>query len=190
MMISRLSRMVVMLAALAFGAIAIGMWVAPEGAAHRLGLSAASGSGRATLRADLGGVFAGMAVLCAAAAWSLRRTWRIAAAVVLAMIAAGRLIECIASGGATLDASALSVELGVVAAIAGLRPSRPARSRRRSPQASGLRRDLLRRLGFGTIVSPRASIATRDAILLARPAGVFMLLVRKASAKRFRRPRV
>ena len=45
--------------------------------------------------------------------------------------------------------------------------------------------------GFsGTIVSPRASIATSAAIFLARPAGVFMLLVRNASAKRFCRPSV
>ena len=40
------------------------------------------------------------------------------------------------------------------------------------------------------MVSPRASIATSDAIFLARPAGVFMLFVRKASANRFRRPSV
>jgi hypothetical protein len=38
------------------------------------------------------------------------------------------------------------------------------------------------------MVSRRASIATSDAIFLARPAGVFMPLVRKASAKRFWRP--
>src|SRR5690349_12670076 len=37
----------------------------------------------------------------------------------------------------------------------------------------------------GTIVSPRASIATSDAIFFARPSGVFMLLVRNASANRF-----
>src|SRR5258707_979744 len=46
------------------------------------------------------------------------------------------------------------------------------------------------RRASGTMVSPRASIATRDAIFLARPAGVFMLLVRNASENRFRRPRV
>ena len=40
------------------------------------------------------------------------------------------------------------------------------------------------------MVSPRASIATSEAIFLARPAEVFMLFVRKASAKRFRRPSV
>src|SRR4029079_14929387 len=38
---------------------------------------------------------------------------------------------------------------------------------------------------FGAIVSPRANIATNSAIFLARPAGVFMLFVRKASAERF-----
>ena len=37
----------------------------------------------------------------------------------------------------------------------------------------------------GMMVSPRASMATSAAIFLARPAGVFMLLVRNASANRF-----
>ena len=37
------------------------------------------------------------------------------------------------------------------------------------------------------MVSPRASMATSAAIFFARPAGVFMLLVRNASANRFRR---
>lgn len=39
----------------------------------------------------------------------------------------------------------------------------------------------------GTITSPRASIATKEAILRALPAGVFMLFVRKASANRLTR---
>src|SRR5687767_8890139 len=38
---------------------------------------------------------------------------------------------------------------------------------------------------FGTTVSPRANMPTRAAILRARPSGVFMAPVRKASAKRF-----
>src|SRR5262249_9389886 len=38
---------------------------------------------------------------------------------------------------------------------------------------------------FATIVCPRASIVTSAAIFRARPAGVFIALVRKASAKRF-----
>jgi len=37
----------------------------------------------------------------------------------------------------------------------------------------------------GTMVSPLASIATRAAIFFSRPAGVFMLFVRKVRAKRF-----
>jgi len=37
--------------------------------------------------------------------------------------------------------------------------------------------------GLGTMVSPRASIATSDAIFRARPAGVFMLFVRKVAGR-------
>jgi hypothetical protein len=40
------------------------------------------------------------------------------------------------------------------------------------------------------MVSPRSDIATSAAILVARPAGVFMLFIRNASAKRFWRPSV
>ena len=40
------------------------------------------------------------------------------------------------------------------------------------------------------MVSPRASMATSAAIFFARPAGVFMLLVRNVSANRFGRPSV
>ena len=47
-----------------------------------------------------------------------------------------------------------------------------------------------RRRRSGTMVSPRASIATSVAIFFVRPAGVRMLLVRNASAKRFSRRRV
>lgn len=47
-------------------------------------------------------------------------------------------------------------------------------------------RGALARLGFsGTMVSPRANIATSSAIFFARPAGVFILFVRNASANRF-----
>ena len=42
----------------------------------------------------------------------------------------------------------------------------------------------------GTIVSPRASIATSASIFFARPAGVRMLLVRNAYANRFSLPSV
>lgn len=43
---------------------------------------------------------------------------------------------------------------------------------------------------WGTMVSPRSNIATSVAIFFARPAGVFMLFVRNASANRFGRPRI
>ena len=46
-----------------------------------------------------------------------------------------------------------------------------------------------RRVASGRMVSPRASMATSVAIARVRPAGVFMLFVRKASANRFARPR-
>ena len=94
-----------------------------------------------------------------------------------------------------------SVPLGAVGALGADSPcfSSYPRPRTRRRRGAGLSAVAVARDRSGTIVSPRASIATIAAIFFARPAGVFMLLVRNASAKRFtptqraeglRRPRV
>jgi hypothetical protein len=106
-----------MVAAAACAAIAIGMWVAPDGAAQRLGLSVVGAAGRATVRADLGGVFGSMAALCCVAVWTRERAWQTAAALLPALIAMGRVIEWIASGGSNLDRGALAIELILLAVL-------------------------------------------------------------------------
>jgi hypothetical protein len=133
MTLSRFNHVVVVLAAFGFAVIAIGMWIAPDEAARRLGLVAVDAAGRATVRADLAGLFAGLAVLCALAAWTRQRSWRIAAALLLALVAVGRIVEWLASGGANLNVGALAIELGLAAAVIGTWPENA-----RSPGHAGI----------------------------------------------------
>src|SRR5882672_10473250 len=120
---SRLPRVLVGLAALSFAVIGLGLWFAPGQAAHRLGLEAVRASGLAVVRADLGGLFAGTALLCAAAAWTGRRLWFLAAAAVLAAVLAGRSIGWI-SVGISGDVLEFAIEVALIAVlIAGARAS-------------------------------------------------------------------
>src|SRR5205809_6181455 len=80
-----------------------------------------------------------------------------------------------------------------IAEVAGGAPPRPRLDARRDwcrRDRSGPHGRDRERARAGTIVSPRASIATSDAIFFARPAAVFIWLVRNASANRFLRSSV
>jgi len=127
MSISRIGRFVTAIASLLFAGVGLAFWVAPEQAAHRFGLEAVRASGLASLRADLGGLFVGLALLCAAAAWTRRRPWAAAAALVLAAIVTGRLIGWIDGRPSGDDVLRLVIELSVLGAlIAGARRSKAA----------------------------------------------------------------
>jgi hypothetical protein len=101
---------------LLFVALGLELWIAPEQAAGRLGLSAVNAAGVAALRSDIGGLFIGMAVLCAAALWTGRRLWFIAAASILSAIVVGRSIGWI-SVGPVDDVLDLVIELGIIASL-------------------------------------------------------------------------
>ncbi len=124
---SRIGRFIVALAAVIFFLVGLSFWIAPEQIAHGLGLESLRTTGTAALRADFGGLFLSLGALCAAAAWTMRRSWFIAAAAVLAAVALGRVVG-LASDGATPDGTAqLGIELTILAALgAGLRTSAPA----------------------------------------------------------------
>jgi ribonuclease Z len=117
---SRISRVLVTFASLLFAALALELWVAPQQAAHRLGLEALRPSGLAVLRADLGGLFAGMSLLCGVAAWTRGRSWCIAAASMLAAIALGRATGWIGNRAIGNDIFELAIELVIVVALLGL----------------------------------------------------------------------
>jgi ribonuclease Z len=141
MSISGFSRVVVSLATVFFASVAVALWIAPEQAAPRLGLDVLRTGGLAVLRADLAGLFAGLAALSGMAAWSRRRSWVVAAASVLAAIVLGRSIELIVNGAAAAGLVELVIEVTVIAAlVASVRdsatPTPVARRMRRSAFAA------------------------------------------------------
>ena len=117
MSISRFGRFIVTLAAVLFAGLGLELWVAPEQAAHRLGLDVVRAGGVSALRADLGGLFVGLALLCGAAAWTKRRSWIIAAALVLVAIVFGRSIGWISNGSLGDDVFELIIELTVIGGL-------------------------------------------------------------------------
>jgi len=117
---TRISRFVVTCAAALFAGVATAIWAAPERAAQYLGLDIAQPAGTAAVRADLGGLFAGMAALCAIAAWSRRRSWSLGAAAVLSGIVIGRSINWISQRTVGADVPDLAIELVVIAGLFGL----------------------------------------------------------------------
>jgi ribonuclease Z len=115
--ISRLSWLIVVIASVLFAAIGLQLWFAPELAAQRFGIDAVGAAGVNAIRADLGGLFVGLALLCGAAAWTSRRVWFVAATAMLSGIVIGRLIGWLAVGYSN-DLVELGVEIGLIAALA------------------------------------------------------------------------
>jgi ribonuclease Z len=109
-------RTAVSLAGASFGGFAIGIWLAPDTAAKFVGVTSLGAAGTAMLRSDFGGLFAGMAVLCAAAAWTRSRTWIGAAAAMLAAIVTGRALGW-AGDGVGGDVLEMTVEVALVALL-------------------------------------------------------------------------
>jgi ribonuclease Z len=156
----RLSRIVVALASLLFIGTALFLWVAPSQGAARFGLEFAGANGQASLRADLGGLFAGMAVMCAVAAWTGRSSWSLAAASVLASIAVGRALGWIVNLSIAGDLVDFVIEVGVVFALLGV-----AKGAESAP-ASEPRRRSWRRTGAAAALVVLASVAVGAAALL------------------------
>jgi ribonuclease Z len=123
---SRISRTIVSIVSVFFAATALGLWIAPEYAARQFGVDAARATGTAMLRADLGGLFAGMAVLCGAAAWTKRRPWIVASGTMLTAIVVGRALGWIAAGRIGGDAIEMAIEIGIIMALIVFGRSAPA----------------------------------------------------------------
>jgi ribonuclease Z len=101
-----------------FGVFAIGIWLAPDAAAQFVGVTSVRASGTAMLRSDFGGLFAGMSVLCAVAAWTRSRVWIYAAATMLTAIVIGRALGWV-SNGIGGDVVEMAVEGGLTALLLG-----------------------------------------------------------------------
>jgi len=116
---SRILRFLVTLAALLFLAIGLEFWVVPEQAAHHFGIEAIRLTGVSALRADLGGLFVGLGLLCGAGAWTRRRRWLAAAALFLVAIVIGRSIGWIVDGRAGVSTPELVIELAALFILIG-----------------------------------------------------------------------
>src|SRR5262245_46455084 len=117
---SRIGRVLVTLASALFTVVALAFWAAPEGAAQYLGLAAIRPDGIGALRTELGGLFAGLALLCGWAAWTTERTAAFGGAAVLAAVVISRGIGWLGNPAVGLDLPALAVELTVMAALLGV----------------------------------------------------------------------
>ena len=121
-------RLLVLLFAFAFLAAGLSFWISPERTAEHFGLVADHVQGIVSLYSDLGGLFVGLAVLCAAGALASSRTLLNAAAVVLASIVVGRVLGWFHLGA--LGGRELLIELLAIAALVlCARSARPAGER-------------------------------------------------------------
>jgi ribonuclease Z len=110
------------LAAALFAGLGVYLWLFPESAAARLGLAAATSGGLTALRADVGGLFLGVALLCGAAFRTRQRPWFLAAASLLGAVALGRAFGMLRDGPSAGDGLALGIEAGLaVLLVAGSR---------------------------------------------------------------------
>jgi ribonuclease Z len=112
-----ISRILVTLAAMTFLAVGVSFLMTPEKAAEQFGLAALSGSGMVNVRADLGGLFIGLAMLCGVGAWTKRRAPLLAAAAVLAAVLVGRTVGWAADGRVEFGTRELGIELVAMVAL-------------------------------------------------------------------------
>lgn len=115
-----ITRILVALVALTFLAVGTAFWVVPEQAASQFGIEAVRGVGMVNIRADLGGLFVGLGLLCAAGAITRRRAGVIAAAVILAAVVLGRTVGWFLDGHAEIGLRELAIELVALFAVIGL----------------------------------------------------------------------
>jgi ribonuclease Z len=112
-----ITRIVVGLAAVLFAVVGLEFWVVPEQAAQQFGMQAVRGLGLVNLRADLGGLFLGLALLCGAGAWTRRRAGLLAATVVLAAVVVGRSVGWLVDGRVEIGVRELAIELVALIAL-------------------------------------------------------------------------
>jgi len=125
--VTRIARFVVTVASASFAVLGLGLWFAPEQVAGQLGLGEVNAATTALIRADVGGLFVGLSLICAAGIRSGRRAWFLAAASIIGAIAIGRIIGWITLGPAN-DVASMAIELALIASLI---------SAAREPKSSG-----------------------------------------------------
>jgi ribonuclease Z len=113
-----LSRILLSLAALAFVVLGLLFWTSTAEIAARFGCTSTSAAGLVNLRADMGGLFLALGLLCAAGAWLHRHAALRAATAVLVVIVLGRVLGWLVEGRSGIRVLELAFELIVIGALA------------------------------------------------------------------------
>jgi ribonuclease Z len=167
----RISRVVVGLASVFFAVVALALWVAPDHVAHALGLETVRATGTAVVRADLGGLFAAMALMCAAAAWTKSAAWTLAATSALIAVSSGRLIGWLMNREVGRDVVELAIELTIIAALFGMARTHSA-PRRRAPAVLSMLMTLPVIGGAAAWLSPDVQQRLFDRVAMQRAAAI------------------
>ncbi len=92
------ARLVVGFQGIAALAVALTLWFAMDSVVAQLGLSVLDVTGRATVRADIGGLFAGIGIMALVAAWKQSPHWANAVLGLMAVALAGRTLTMVMDG--------------------------------------------------------------------------------------------
>ena len=102
---------------LLLGVLGLRWLFAPESAAAELGITLGGAVALNTARGDVGGLFIGGAVLCGLGLARGDGRWLQAAALLLACVAAGRVVGIASDGFAPQSGVAIAVELAMIALL-------------------------------------------------------------------------
>ncbi len=114
---AHLPRILVALAALFFLFMGVQFWFALDGVAQTFGLTPEGLTGRASIRADVGGLFIGGGLIMAHAAWRQCAMCAGAAATVVAVALVGRIVTILLDGLAPGAVPPMVVEAVIVAIL-------------------------------------------------------------------------
>ena len=79
--------------------MALALWFNMEAMLPQMGIAPIGALGRATVRADIAGLFMGIGLMMVMAAWKMSRSWAFGALVLVGSAIAGRLVGVLADGG-------------------------------------------------------------------------------------------
>ena len=96
---------------------ALGLWFNMEASVARMGIEPIGLVGRATVRADIAGLFVGIGVMMLMAAWKSSRSWAFGALVLTSGALAGRILSLLIDGSSAESWPPIVVEAVAVSLL-------------------------------------------------------------------------
>lgn len=96
---------------------ALGLWFNMEASLARMGIEPIGLVGRATVRADIAGLFVGIGVMMLMAAWKSSRSWAFGALVLTSGALAGRILSLLIDGSSAESWPPIVVEAVAVSLL-------------------------------------------------------------------------